>query len=1135
MNKKLLFHGVATFAFMAGSLGAQTAPFDRLDNIEGDHVDLVFMPVNPMVLSPDETSLYAVNAHGSEVRRFTGLSGSPAQTYAVPWGPVSIAYWEAPDHDELLVVSRGTHALTRIDPVSGEVLNVLELPSEPGGVLLIDDHLFVACSADDVVVQVYLPTNTIVQRFEIETSRHLLFLSKEGSNVLVTPMLSGNNTGARKDVFANSMVVRTHSTEPVMNLAPAGNITAQGLPDNDLFRLIPATGQVQVAAKRLGTNLFAHGIHPTTGKFWVLNTHARNHGASAKGVALLKNNFITSRITITTLNAPGSTQPGPGNPPPPPNPPPPAISHTFVGLDNLNPVTFAPGPFTAGDNVTKPYGLCFTSSGFGIIAGASTDRVRIVNQNGTKVAQWALPAGSIPRAVLYSELNQLTAIYCWGTNLIDLRTNSGVSVAQLQLGYDPSPPIVKAGRAIFFDARHSQFENATCESCHVEGLMDFLVWDNSSLPVDDKGPMFTQSLRGIAPIRPYHWRGEQVDLVDFNGVFADLFGSTPLSTGPGSDFEKLQAYIFNLENPANPNEHPERVISNDKVLTKFDPVDPTHGALSAINGQTKYFTQPNVGPATCQDCHTLPTGTSSDIFEDAIGDQHHRASFDIPAYNGLWRKEQKSRVTVTYVGGATETRAPLGSGMSNGGLVPGLFEFVRDLFPPLSDNTKQDIAFFMHQIDNGLAPAVHRVGFIGPGAASGASVSSYLIPEAQKRNCDIAVIGKVNWQGSPRKLRWFWDRSLLPTPLFACEDPSIPNQDLAFFVNQAGAGTGRNIFLGLPVGMGRRWAVDFDDDQLFNGDEAVHGFNPTNPDSDNDGFLDRTEVELVTNDPLYLPNDNVAPTISVRLVYKTARIAKIIVETGEPTRLSVTYSDGIALPHVLPVAGWKRLHTVLLRDLEPSYTTTSFVRTYSGTVQAFDQANNPISMPLPSFSTESFITALEGGPNGSPRENIVSNLTVPTAIPLATGGFEVKCHATIADFKRSSPMGGPLPLANHVAVGRVIFNGQRLDTFVANGSPAPQSMTMEPFLGLPGYNYPSSGYLIGSISHVGDPNFIDGVSTLTFELPNAVPGDKVKVSIETVGEVDGTFDPVSPSFLGDSRFEFPTTPKAHQVSAEITL
>jgi hypothetical protein len=459
-----------------------------------------------------------------------------------------------------------------------------------------------------------------------------------------------------------------------------------------------------------------------------------------------------------------------------------------------------------------------------------------------------------------------------------------------------------------------------------------------------------------------------------------------------------------------------------------------------------------------------------------------------------------------------------------------VFEFIRDLFPPLTVNERQDVAFLLHQLDSGLAPAVHRSRFIGPGSTSGTFVSTYLIPQAQQRNCDIAVIGTVFIGGLQRNLRWFWDRTAVGAP-FACEDTTVANQNLGFFTTQASAGTGRNVFVGLPVGMGRRWGVDFDDDTIFNLKEAGLGTNPLNADTDGDGFFDDTEVGFGSNplDATSLPNDNVPPIVrSVRLIYKNARIAKLIVETNEAARVIVNYTDGIAPPHVTATTEFKRLHTVLLRDLEPSYTTTALVRTYTGTVSAVDKAGNPSALPhklMPSFSTESFITAFEGA---TPRENIISSLSSPTSVPLGGGGFRVTCTATVVDFKQIPPA----PLINHAVVGRVILNGSVTANFVANGGPPPMFMGFAGLLGLGGiYNYPATPYLIGTVTGAS------GVSTLQFDLPTAVTGDQVQISIETAGEIDpATHNPVTtPSFLGTSRFEFPGTLVGNRATAVITL
>ena len=284
----------------------RTGPFRELDNIEGDHIDLNFMAVRPMALAADGLTLWAINAHGSKVVGFIDLSGIPAMEYDVPWGPVSIAYWVSPadGHEELLVVSRGTYGLTRLDPATGATLGYLALPPEPADLLVLGDQAFVSTSAFDEVVQVDLSTNSIVQQFAVESSRHLLFLSDDGQgNVLVTPMISGNNTMPKRSGVAG--FAQSDPLGRVLDMSDP-DVAEIGLPDEDVFRLIPATGAVEVVATGVGTNLFAHGFNAGTGQLWVLNTEARNADPTKNSEPELQGIFIEDRLTLIDLPAPGA-------------------------------------------------------------------------------------------------------------------------------------------------------------------------------------------------------------------------------------------------------------------------------------------------------------------------------------------------------------------------------------------------------------------------------------------------------------------------------------------------------------------------------------------------------------------------------------------------------------------------------------------------------------------------------------------------------------------------------------------------------------------------------------------------------------------------------------------------------------
>ena len=105
---------------------------------------------------------------------------------------------------------------------------------------------------------------------------------------------------------------------------------------------------------------------------------------------------------------------------------------------------------------------------------------------------------------------------------------------------NPEAAVIADGRRFLYDATHSSSNGeASCASCHVFGHTDQLAWDLgnpdagfTSLPSSIKfnlaalgsrvngtgnvgelhplkGPMLTQTLRGLAFHGPMHWRGDR--------------------------------------------------------------------------------------------------------------------------------------------------------------------------------------------------------------------------------------------------------------------------------------------------------------------------------------------------------------------------------------------------------------------------------------------------------------------------------------------------------------------------------------------------------------------------------------------------------------------------------------------------
>ncbi len=996
-----------------------------LDNVEGTNIDLVFAPVRPMVLVGDD--LYAVNAHDSTVVHYDLALN--AEWFSTPWGPVSIAYWAA--QDQLLVVCRGTYALARLDRATGELVDLLSLPAEPADVVIDDptSRAFISCAAAEVVVEVDLVMNTIAAERPANW-KHPFFLSHDATtnSVFVTPLFSGNNTTVDKGQNAfdpGPRGVLDLSDPSVIDSTVAG----ADLPDEDVFRIGLSSGTVNAVARGLGTILFAHGVNPISRELWVLNTDANNVESNAGGEPGIRGAFAENRVSILP----------PGGPP----------RFVDVGDDAV----FTDGP------IGQPYALAFDDAdGDAWICGMLTDNVAELDSTGALVRQWNV--GSIPRGLLKRPGKNQLVVYCWGSNEIEVYRLAPAEpeiYATLELGFDPTTEKRKLGRAIFYDGRRSG-NGLSCATCHVDGRMDFLGWDLSNLPHDDKGVLTTQTLRNIEATLPYHWRGERRDLDAFNGAFDGLLGGTELDDDEGGELEQFKAYVFGLFDDANPNEDEERVLR--WAGSGPDP----------ICGQTLYFDKCSVGPRSCAGCHAPPLGTTHDVFRDeAAADPPERVHFKIaPFSTGAWRKQQPvDFITLQDPGpNPDDRRAMLGFGFSASGMADNLIDFFTQDNVAFDPAERENVDAFLIRFDTGLAPAVHRATLLGPSdpATAETRIATYLLPQVAARNCDLAVFGTVLIEGelAPRALRWYFDRSVGSSGAFVAEDSTVLPRDLAFFRDQADAGR-RNTFVGLPVGMGRRWGVDSDRDELLNVDESVWSTDPHVADHDGDGYPDGHEVQNEGDpvDAMTGSMDSKSPLLTgPTLLWTTASVAKLRAETDEPCRLSVTYYDtDVGVPNpvfaVIDSDVFETNHTILLRDLKPG-------RIYAVSITARDHGNHAATSSLAGGVT----TRAHFNPDGSVVSDVTAvvvdtqptsmRIVVTAALGLKGGGLATN-HAVELDVYR---------------VTTAIVGGEHVKTYdpVAFG-------------------------LLGSTS-ASPP----GVSSLVLDVPGLTAGQLVSIGVATVVE-----------------------------------
>ncbi len=1087
-----------------------TADYDVVDNVEGPWVDMHFASVDPMMLVNGPTlSLYALNTHGSELLRFSNLNGQPQGRVALPWGPVSLASWiDGGGKEYVLVTCRGNYCLVFVDPVSERIDAIIELPDEPADIEVIDELgiALVACASVDSVVQVNLVTREIEATYPIRSKAPTFLTRGPGNTVLAAPMLSGNNSTVHVDgifpIFAGFLGIMDGANGPWISV---------GLPDEDLFLIDPAAGTVTPQGREIGTILFDLEVHPVTGDVWMLNMEADNKDPNKIGEAALQGDFIANRMSIVTLPT-GSTLSEPNK---------------ITDLDAL----------TVGEPIGQPYTLEFSAAGFAFVGGVLTDNIVVLDPNGDEFVYLdetdGIPDGAIIRDIELGLSETTLFVYCWGTNTIEVILVNQVPflhVATLDLGHDPSP--FKRGREIFFDGKNSANKNSSCASCHIETRTDMLLWDLSDLQKDDKGPLVTQTLAGIDKTPPFHWRGERPGLIDFNGAFDGLLGGAELDETPGGDFDAFRDFVFSVQNPANPNQDDRRVLNTELA----EPLR-NGGIGDPIQGQEFYFTDASVGPETCQDCHTLPTGASGDSFGDlGTNPNPRRTNLDVPHYQEIHKKEQEI-VEITFINNATRDVALLGSGLAHSGIFDDLLDFHTAGFG-MPFAVENSIFEFVNQIDQGIAPAVHKAYLVDEGTLAEVkpSIEKYLFFQAQKRNCDIAVWGEVTHGSDAGPNRWFYNRD---TGLFESEDSSSPDRNIGFFVDERVVRNGTWFtFVGMPVGSAERFAVDYDSDELRNVDELALGTDPIDSDSDNDRWRDGHEV-TEGGDPLddqVVPNDTTPPVISnVRVLWNSAKHARVQWETDEPTEFQIEYSTNVQeevpaapggggaapgvqfdvrtafLPPLGPSGRYVKTHSVMLTDLLPS---TDRVRefTYTGEIRATDLGGNTTIAQLPAFTTQRFIVFSEDQVKLTRSE--VENLAPDTS--------SLKGELVVDVVRKTHGPPHP-PKAGWVVAATIHVNGTQIDTWTdPSGNP--------------------TDFTIAGVAPVLDGPFLtavtgaDGRARATFDIPGLTTGDEILFVIEYVMDPPPTW-PIDTDFetiIHQQRWDFTVTPKEAR-TAETTF
>ena len=186
-----------------------------------------------------------------------------------------------------------------------------------------------------------------------------------------------------------------------------------------------------------------------------------------------------------------------------------------------------------GDGATL-YVAAFGSSKIGVFQTAQLENNSFVPGTANQINV----SGGGPSGLALDESNHRLYVLTRFDNAISVvDTRTGVEQRHLAMN-NPEPASVTRGRRFLYDAPYTSSNGeSACGSCHVFGDFDSLAWNlgnpdgdalaNPSrlrefpgIPNGDpqfrplKGPMVTQSLRGMDNHGPMHWRGDRTGVND---------------------------------------------------------------------------------------------------------------------------------------------------------------------------------------------------------------------------------------------------------------------------------------------------------------------------------------------------------------------------------------------------------------------------------------------------------------------------------------------------------------------------------------------------------------------------------------------------------------------------------------------
>ncbi len=769
---------------------------------------------HPITVSPDGTLLFAVNTPDGRLSVFdisNPARHAPLLIAEIPVGlePISV---RAHSNEEVWVVNEVSDSVSIVNVPRRVVVETVRAADEPADVVFAGNKAFISCARNNQirVFDAATRTETAVIPLEGNYPRSLT-VSSDGSFLYVTCLLSGNQTTILPAAAAPAPPAPTNPALPAAPktalIVPASdpriNYTVL---DHDVAEISVDSHNVVRWFGGVGTHLFDAALHPLTGELWVPNSESLN---LIRFEPTLKGHFVDHRITRIALPA-GTTT-----------------------IHDLNPgVDYAtlPNPAASATSLAQPTALVFQPDGTAAwVAAFNSDRVAKLAPDGTVEARvdvrLPLPPGSTeandsrfmrgPRGLAFNPAGSRLYVLNKLSNTISIVDPASASVlTEVPAGsHDPTPPHIKSGRGHLYDARLSGNGTSSCASCHLDADTDGLAWDlgdpggnlvtvpGQNLSIHDltvrdrvmhpmKGPLVTQTLRGLQPAQKLHWRGDRATLADFNPTFRDLMGGNLIHP---DDIINLQAYLLSLKHHPNPNRN-------------LDNTRPT--ALQSGNANTGRLLFLNHTKSHCAICHILPTGSDDNI--DLMQEVGSSQPVKTPPLRTVYQRASFS------TGAGTQTITGFGLLKDGTGTAAGLpigHPYVLDDLSTVQEF--QDVRAFLLSFDTGTAPATGYSrtvsGFPAPGSPAESDLN---LLEARANTSENDLIVRGTTGGKLRQL--VWNKGLARYTSDRSSETAVTRSVLLSLLEPGDALT----FTATIPGLGSARGHDRDEDGIPDADEA---------------------------------------------------------------------------------------------------------------------------------------------------------------------------------------------------------------------------------------------------------------------------------------------------------------------------